>query len=65
MLKMLVNGVPWSLLNKLPEVPKCLECPSVSSSRVTLEPEILECIECILQFYDGMNPIQCVDLELK
>ena len=65
MLKMLVNGVPWSLLNELAEVPKCLECPSVSSSRVTLEPGLLECIECVLPFYDGMNSIQCVDLELK
>ena len=34
MLKIPVNVVPWSLLNKVPEVPKCLECPSFLSARL-------------------------------
>ena len=34
MLKIPVNVVPWSLLNKVPEVPKRLECPSFLSARL-------------------------------
>ena len=41
MLKMPVNGVPWSLLKKLPQAPKCLECQR------TQVPQVHDCLECL------------------
>ena len=38
MLKMPVNGVPWSLIKK------CLKPPSILSTKV---PQVLDCVECL------------------
>ena len=35
-----MNGVPWSLLKKVPQAPKCLEHPS------TQVPQVPQCIAC-------------------
>ena len=46
MLKIPKNWVPWTLLNKVPHVPKCLDWSSTSSTRVSWVPEFLECLKC-------------------
>ena len=53
MLKIPVNMVPWSLLNKVPEVPKCLECPSFLSARLLEYPSVLNSTmpECLQSVY--------------
>ena len=39
-LKMSVNRVPWSLLKKVPQAPKCLEYPSASSAWLPWVPRV-------------------------
>ena len=39
-----VNRVPWSLLNKLPQV---LQCVSILSTRVPQVPRFLECLSSL------------------
>ena len=48
MLKMVVNGVHWGLLNKVPQVPwvpKCLKCPGTLSARVPWVPWVPDNLE--------------------
>ena len=44
MLKIPVNGVPWSLLKKVPQAHKYLEYPIIQVPQVH---DCLECLECL------------------